>query len=270
MSLSKEALDTLIDTAVVANGGLSLDTSTPAILIPDGYKIENIEHLHARPARFRGVYRTSVIADFASYVKQHAAEESAGFVEPEDMVARVLFDLGNAQNPGHGQHSAALQLKPTTEYAALNQARSSVFTQRELIDWLADWADNITVQSDDGGEYSIAQAIKAISKMSVSSRSEHGSEISAVGAKRSVMEEIEAKSQGAIPSGFIFTCVPYVGLYAIAASLRLSVLPGGDTLKFRLRWMRREAQEQTIAEDFIKTLSDKLGDTVSLLIGKFI
>jgi len=269
MSLSKDALDTIIDAAVVANGGLSLDTATPAILVPNGYSVKPLEHLHARPARFRGHFHTSVIADFASYVKQHATGESAGFVDPDSMKAHVLFDLGSAKLPGHIEHHAALQLKPTAEYAALIQASSSVFTQRELTDWIEDWAPQITAKTATGDDMSLVTAIDSIRRMRIEAKSERGSEVSDVGAKRSAIEEIEAKSQGELPYGFTFNCTPYHNLNPITARLRLSVLTGDDKLKFRLRWMQREAQQQEIADDFRDTLRSELDGTIPLTLGTF-
>jgi len=270
MSLTKDALDTITATAIAASG-VPLDTHVPAILVPDGYKVEKIEHLQARPARFRGHFSTHLISAFVSYVQQHArTTESAGFIEADGMLSNVIFDLGNTFNPGHGEHTATLKLKYTAPYSALITATDGrVYNQRDLIEWLEDWAPHITLFANYGDIIQFNAATAAIRRMRIETKGVRENEIGDFTAKKSAMEEIEAKSADILPQCIDFTCIPYEHLPSTTSHLRISVLTGDAAPVFRLRWVNQKAQQEQIASEFLSLLSGELGDTLPITIGDF-
>ncbi|RMV85151.1 DUF2303 family protein, partial [Pseudomonas amygdali] len=67
MSLSKEAIQLIIDDAMIANAR-ELGTVMPAVVLPEGAKIVNLEQFGAGRSRFRGTFSTNSLADFAKYV----------------------------------------------------------------------------------------------------------------------------------------------------------------------------------------------------------
>jgi len=269
MSLSKEALDTITATAIAASGA-PLDTHVPAILIPSGYSLKSTEHLQARPARFRGTFNTHAIDAFAQYVEQHASEnQSAGFIDADDMAARVIFDLGTDEYPGHAEHTATLKLKPTAPLTAASNIVTGTLSQRGLSEWLEDWAPHLTPRAQDGKSITLPAAIDAIRRMRIETKGARENEIGDLNTKRSALEEIEAKSQGTLPFALVFHLIPYEGIAPIDVILRLSTLTGEDTPKFRLRWMQQERQIEQIASQFCELLNAKLGDTLPLTLGTF-
>jgi len=163
MSLSKDALDTITATAIAASGA-PLDTHVPAILVPQGYELNNLEHLQARPSRFRGTFKTYSVAAFVDYTKQHARHnESAGFIG-DDIKAEVIFDLGDTQSPGHGSHKARLELIPTAPFKAAEEIIVGKRSQQALAEWLEDWAPHITTIGRDGELIPLPAAIDAIKR----------------------------------------------------------------------------------------------------------
>ncbi|MCF5225981.1 DUF2303 family protein, partial [Pseudomonas syringae] len=115
MSLTKEAIQLIIDNALVADGR-SLHTVTPTIVLPEGVKVVNMEQYSAGRSRFRGTCSTNSLADFAKYVSDRAAADAKGFINQDEMTCSVLFNLGNEEVPGHADDRAVLKLKPTAAY----------------------------------------------------------------------------------------------------------------------------------------------------------
>ena len=58
MSLSKEAIQLITDTALLATGK-PLDTFSPTIALPEGLKVVDLEKYQIGRSRFRGVLSTN-------------------------------------------------------------------------------------------------------------------------------------------------------------------------------------------------------------------
>jgi len=267
--LSKEAIDTITATAIAASGA-PLDTHVPAMLVPKGYELHKLEHLQARPARFRGAFNTHSIEAFAEYVKRHAAhDQSTGFIDQRAMKARVLFDLGTALYPGFGEHTAILELEQTAPYNAINCTVSRPLKQQQMIDFVEDWAPHITPRDQDGAPIAIPAAIDAIRRMHIETKGARDSEIGDFNTKRSALEEIEAKSKGRLPRSLEFTCIPYECLDPITIRQRISVLTGHDEPIFCLHWLNQASQSEAIAANFRDVLTDAIDGAVPLTLGTF-
>lgn len=264
--MDASAIDAIRDLAVLAADKARLDTDAPAVLVGD--KVITLEHLQGSRSRFRGRMETDSTEDFLRYVAAQAGEGLAPqvFVEAAALGATAFFNLGTAEDPGHGDHTARLGLRATAAFDALRQAAGQRFDQKGLIDWLEDWSAFLTVTGD--GQ-SLNTAIAAIRRMIIKATSEITSETRSLGATRSALEEIEARGAQQIPDGFTFTCEPYLGLPAITAELRLSVLTGGDKPALVLRWVRREDQQEAIAKTFRSLIASGLPAGTPAYIGTF-
>ena len=264
-----ENVELIQNSAVEAAGKRQLQAAQlPAALIITGdQRIESLERLQPLRNRFRGALSTSSLPDFSEYVKG-VATKAAGFVDVEKMKANVFFNLGNAELPGHGDWHASLALAPTAAYRALQQLESKRFDQAGLIDWLEDWNDVLVADFADGNA-SLTRAVAAVRKMKISTKAEATHTTSDFGASRSALEEIEASSADALPTGFRLATEPYEGLSSRSFSLKLSVLTGGEKPVLTLRWLRKEQQLEEIAREFKRVLGDQLGDAASLTIGTF-
>lgn len=267
MSLSKEALDTITANAVAA-AGATLNTPAPAVLVPDNFKVQSLEHLQDGRSRFRAAMSTHSIADFSTYVERQVGEApgAAGFVDQDAMSASVIFNLGTPDNPGHGDDTATLTLKPTAAYSALTAIVGKPLGQQALAEWLEDWAPHLEAQEGDKALL-LSTAINGIRRMSIKATSQRDSSVGDFTAARSAMDEIEAKSLETLPTGFIFTAIPFEGLEAAAITLRLSVITGSDVPVLKLRWVGEETQREEFARQFKAALEAEVGGFVPLTLG---
>jgi len=277
--MDSTAVDRIGRLAVEAAEANILTTDSPAIVLTarDGtQRVESLEHLQPGRSRLRGKFASTSLQDFADFVvtRREVAADLApaqGFIDTDKMAATVYFNLGDHEHPGHGDHLATLALKPTAAYAAMRAACSKPLGQRELHDFLEDWRDNTFAlydgATDDGKPYSAALA--AVRDITIETARSVNSVERDMGATRSAMESVDAKSKLVLPSGFLFKAVPYEGLQERTFTLRLGVNTGGDKLNLVLRIQQAEAITEAIAKDFRDRLAAKLGAASSLTLGTF-
>lgn len=264
------ALKLLMQTAIGDyNGKQERLSGTGTIALPDNLKLHDLEKYQPQRRRFRGAFHTSSISDFIAYVKQRKGE---GYIDADKHSATVFFNLGTVDEPGHADHTAVLTLKPTAAYSAMVKIDGAKATQRDVLDWLEDWADNlraITNTHEGGTEVPWARAIQAIREVTIKKTSEVETSQGDFRAARSAMEEEEAKSRHELPSGFLFRCEPYLGLPEREFFLRLGVLTSSDKPVLVLRIVRKEAHDEGIAKDFKELLIREVADDAALTIGTF-
>lgn len=273
--MDKTAVEAISDLAVRADRARTLNTFTPALVVGSGDSIKSLEYLQPGRSRYRGNFATYSIAAFVAYVlaarENGAADGQAqGFVNPDGMKAGVFFNLGTADKPGHGDHTATLTLKATAAFAALIGACGTHFNQRDLHSWLEDWREHLVPQQGDG-DYTtgMAGALAAVREVTVERARSETNVVTDFGANRSAMESVDAKSSKTLPTAFDFTCVPYEGLKLRAFRLRLGVNTAGDKLTFTLRLQQAEAVTEAIANEFLDVLTAQIGTASSLTLGTF-
>lgn len=249
-----------------------LDGGTQLAVLPEAARTLNLEPYEASRYRFRGGLETHSITDYSGYVTDHLVDDAnsapAGFIDQERMSAKVMFNLGNPDNPGHGDDTATLTLKPTAAFKAVEAIVGQKLSQQSLAEWLEDWARNIEASAGDQ-KLNISAAINGIRRMTIKATSQRDSSVGDLSASRSAMDEIEAKSQETLPTSFHFTTVPYEGLQPALIVLRLSVITGDNAPALKLRWVGEEAQREEFAQEFKEVLDQKIGEYVPLTIGTF-
>jgi uncharacterized protein YfdQ (DUF2303 family) len=270
MSMTANAIQKIAEQALAAAGHdlPKVQGIGHVAALPEGMRIHNIEQYMENRASFRGTLSTHLPAEFSSYVKDHGGTV---FIDGENMRAAAIFDLGDADRPGHCRHQAKLALRKTSAYTALLGLAGghSALSQRDLSDWLEDWRDNLRVLSLSGEEMHIMHAVKAVRTVTIESVSKLNSTVHETGASRSAFEEVEAKSEVGLPHGFEFTCVPFEGLPARTFAVRLNVLTSGQAPTFKPRTVQLEAQQEAIAEDFKLLVSGVVGDSAKVIVGVF-
>ena len=93
MSLSQEAIQLITDTALLA-AGKTLSTYSPTAVLPEGVKVVDLEKYQVGRSRFRGVFSTSSLVDFSSYVTERAIDGARGFIDQDEMTCTLIFNLG--------------------------------------------------------------------------------------------------------------------------------------------------------------------------------
>jgi uncharacterized protein YfdQ (DUF2303 family) len=263
--MDSSAIQLIQNTAIEAEKANRLDTHTPAIF-HEG-KFVSLEPLLDGRKRFRGTYATDSLDAFAQYVKAHPGGE--GFVDIETMSAKVFFNLGTAEMPGHGDWTGSLRLKPTPEFQAMLDISGKKLSQRDLVDWIEDWGAFTVPLDKDGQGIKPALAIGAIRNITIKASSEATHQDKDFGARRSAVEDIEASAENGIPYALGFTVIPYRGLVQRSFTLRLSVLTSGDKPLLVLRPIGLEGAVEAIANEFHQTLEQRIGDAARLVLGKF-
>lgn len=277
--MDQTAIQAIANLAVDASQSNRLDTDTPAIILTnrEGQQtIASIEHLQPGRSRYRGKFATQNLIAFAEYVVATVENNApripaASFIDPDNVTAATYFNLGDHENPGHGDNIAHLKLKPTAAYRALTDTTNQrALDQRTLHDFIEDWRDNITVLYDgQPKDNSIAAALAAVRDITIAQAREARHVERDFGATQSTMESVDAKSALTLPSGFDFKAVPYDGLQERTFRLRLGVNTGGDKLTLTLRIQQAEQFSEDIARDFLARLQAKLGTASTLTLGTF-
>lgn len=268
MSLSKEALQLIIDAAIIAAGNTP-DTNTPVAVLPQTINVVDMEKYQQGRARFRGELRTHSLIDFADYTLARESGGAMGFVDQDAMACTVIFNIGSEANPGHCDDTATLTLKPTAAYRALQQIAGRQLSQKELAEWIEDWNAHIKAESEAGDLMNTAQAIAAVRNITIKAASERTHVEQNFSANRSAMDAIEARSQDTLPAALHFACIPFEGLGQRVFTLRLSILTGGDKPALKPRWVGEELQREEIAQEFKAVLQREVACAATLTIGTF-
>jgi len=246
-----------------------------AIAIPEGVKIADLENYLVQRRRYRGRMRTNLIAEFVEFVTATSDEYGHQqpipcFVHAEQMVAEVYFNLGDVDNPGHGDHTAQLEMQKTEAFRQLLKIDGSKMDQRSIAEWMEDWRDHLEAVAEDSSTViPIGHAVAAVRKITIGSTAESTSETQTFSSQQSAMAQVEAKNREKMPAFLKFTCEPYNGLQERTFTLRLSLITG-ETPRIGLRIVRLETQQEEMAKELEEKLRTGFEDTpVKTYVGMF-
>lgn len=255
----KEIQDTAV--ALAANKEISETTNVPAVVISKDHHVVGLEHLMDSPSRFRAEFVTRHLPSFVTYCNDVTISRALCLVNPNTMIAEVIFDLGSTAYPGHGEHKALLDLQETADYTAfLSIAGMDSMGQRTIAEFIEDYSDNITAYGDyqQSEEQHLGKVISTIRDVEITASSTRKSTEQDFSAARSLLEQIDAKgADGSFPALLKFSCQPYAELPWHDFYFRLRVRTG-DGLSFRLARLRPEQDQETVAQQFVAELSGQL------------
>jgi uncharacterized protein YfdQ (DUF2303 family) len=259
--MDKSAIEQIQQNPTVAKLLSALSrTDEPVIALPGDYQLESLEIFMAGRSRFRGKLHTNSIGDYARYVTAHDCDGAACFIDESKMTANTIFNLGDADAPGHGDFIASLALKQTAEYQALLKLNGERCTQKDLAEWLEDWINHISFFDGEDHLIDTKRGISAIRKLTIeASRKEDHSAQNFAGSK-STLEKIEASSELGIPHEIQFRCVPYDGLSDRSFKCRLSIITGGAAPGLTVRIKRLEREQQEMADEFRNELTGRFDE----------
>lgn len=140
--------------------------------------------------------------------------------------------------------------------------------QRDLAEFLEDWRTNVEALDGEGEVIPIAKVIQTIRNVKIDASKSVASEEQDFSAAKSFLEKIDAKGQdGDFPKYLTFGCVPYDGLAAREFAFRLSIRTEGNTVRFVVRRICPEKDQEEMAEEFADILEQKTSGHV--LLGEF-
>ena len=251
---STEFLDRLAASMADRAQSEALATDIKHTLIPPGYKLESLEKAMDAPARFRGHFATEEPTAFVDYLATYVDALSAVFVDPYDMRATAIIDHGNAETPLWRDHIAALKLTETPELQALRQLALIPRSQRDLLDFIADWHPQLTFSSTedaDPGDMSASTAAARLQKIEASIKTEAASEETQTAQSRSLAERRAVS--GKPPVVMLLQTEAYVGLSLRTVSARMAYVVNakGET-EIRIRILAAERLKRVCADELIR------------------
>lgn len=269
--MEQKAIEHIENNAAAVDVGSRLAASDmPIVVLPNTHSIMSIEKYQDAPARFRGVFSTRYLGDFAEYVKSANDGDSCVFVDAEKMSAQAIIDLGRVTAPLHGDHQAVLTLTPTPEYKALLAITSKPQGQRELAEWVEDWRSALTAHSEGDVLPEIKNVIKAIRSLKIESKTTGTHTADNLKASKGSLEEIEAKSgHETLPDFIVMSCVPYEGLALRDFVCRLGVLTSAEKPQYVLRITLFEREVEMMGKELQDAVKFSIAETIPVRLGKF-
>jgi len=268
----KEAVKEIARSESISAATKAIRTEVDGVLaLPEDFKLHNVEQYFNYRRRARGTMATTSIEDFAVYTKQHI-DEAPGhiFVDPSEMAATAILNMGSTSQPGHTDNRAKLTLKRTAAYQALMAVSGSQLPQDRAAEFLEDWTANISCVNENGA-IATKHAVAAIRKITIESSAKVESAVNQLSASKSAFEAIAASSKDPIPQEIDFVCQPYHGLPDRTFSLRLSVVTGAKPL-IVLRLIKQEQHEEEMANEFAELVRNSFADDQSkalVMIGTY-
>lgn len=264
--LNKEAIEKLQHDATAAR--VIEQTKGYATALQDDYEVVSLEQYADAPMRFHGSFVTGSIVDFIRYANDNKQADSALFINADNNRACLIIDHGTHTLPKHGAHKATLDLQSTAAWRAVRSLSGDRLSQQKMAEWIEEWADNISIEDEDGENMTIAQATAAIRRIEIKGKSEREFEDNESSRRVSAMEQIEAKMRGKQPKTIRFTCVPFDGFEPTQAEVRISVIASKDEPTIVARIVRFEKLIEAIQEELKQKLIDGIAD-VPTYIGYF-
>jgi|GEM_PF-3715890 len=267
--MDASAIQTIADLAQIneINAG-SLQSRVYAV--PNSARLESIERFEGVPDHFRGNYNTTVLDEYVLYINKNADEESGIFINPDEMSAKAIIDLGSHELPKWGKHKATAKLKQTPAYTALLNADNITSNQQELIDWLEDWESYINFYDADNKGLDFKRTIRALRRIKFNANLETTNDLSNFATSRSTLEQIELKAgYEDFPVGFIFECEPYEGFSSYRFACQLRAMPNDKDALFKYRIGQLEAQKVLIADEFKQMIKNRVQVTgIKIYLGE--
>lgn len=270
---TKDTLTALQEGQSINAANSAIETSSVAkeiVALPSDYTLHNLERYLPARRRARGTMSTTVLSAFTEYAMLHAEPGATVFINPDDMSATAVLDLGSPTAPGHADNRAKLQVKKTAAYSALlTHASGAAHKQSTIAEFLEDWPEQIKCFND-AGAIAPPQAIAAIRKLSIESMRKLESSEGQLSASRSAFESVQATSVDPLPTTINFECPPYADLEPRIFVLRLGIQTGGDKPAITLRIVKLEQHQEDMARELAALIEELFtGDDVPVMLGSY-
>lgn len=271
--ITKEAITALQEGNAILHAASALTSSCDTndlTALPSDYKLHDLEKYKPLRRRARGTMNTNVISAFTGYVTDHVEPGATVFVNPDEMSATAVLNLGTPCVPGHADNRAKLTLKRTAAYSALVGIASGVgFKQTQIAEFLEDWPEHIQCINE-SGSITLPKAIAAIRKLSIEAIRKIENSEQQLSASRSAFESVQATSADPLPTVIMFDCQPYADLKARTFALRLNVQTGGDKPTISLRIVKAEQHAEDMANELGYLIAHAFdGASIPVLLGSY-
>ena len=267
--LTKEAIELLSKAEAIRAADEAIgNVCDRAVALPNDFTIHDLEKYQVCRNRLRGAMHTSVLADFAAYVRANKEEGAQVFVNQSDMSAVAVLNLGTPDAPGHADNTATFKLQATAAYKALTSiATGHAISQQRLAEFLEDWHVDIQC-SREGLDLTTTRAITAIRAITIEKLQKVASEEQQLSASRSAFESVKAEGSD-IPTTIQFSAEPYLGLSRRYFNLRLGIITDGKAPQLTLRIVKAEEHAELMAAELANLVRGAVETDVPVAIGTY-
>lgn len=231
------------------------DLPFPAALVPREMNIASLEGYQPTRNQYRAQFSTALVEDFAGYVMKHKGDEC--FLNTEERIAKVIFDKGTVEQPGHCMHTATLEPMITPEFKALKSFEGQAVPQRKFIEFMEDWRHFWAAMDDNGDPVLQPKAFAAMRSMSVENMTKATSNVDDMASSRSAMESIEARSAGVQLRRFIFKLEPYEGFQETEIECRFG-FRASNGLDLSIAIIGSGQLDKSLSDEFQALVQEKL------------
>lgn len=219
-----------------------------AVVLPDGYSLQSVEHLQERPNRAVAHPRFREATHFAAYVSRfRAGVQPAIFSDPERMAIHAVLDHhevlpveeGEERDfvaARHGVHKATFSARFSDEYAAWRRLHRKPQSQRVVGEFLEDRAVDIVTPAPADVMDMIMQfdALKKVTFRQAQRLRDGMRQVT-------YHEEDEARGALTLPEAFVLRVPVYEGAEAeeITVRLRFRIEDGALTFTFVIAQIER-------------------------------
>lgn|GEM_PF-76886 len=246
------------------------DTLPGITALHEDVRVHDLERYLPQRRRQRGKFTTQYVEPFAEYTSHHADTGAMVFVDAADMRACAVLDLGTTDAPGHADHTAALQLRPTAAFQALIKFTDRPQRQQAVAEFFEDWAPHARIEFfAEGDTIPLGKALSALRRITIESLRKLDSEEQQLSANRTTFESVQASSKDPLPTTIYFSTQPYADLTEHTFALRLSIQTGGDAPLLVLRVQNMEQHVEEMGDELVALVRDHVADAVPVLLGTY-
>lgn len=134
MELNENTIKALTDIGMAQCNPRTVEDGAPYIVVPDGYKVENLERLMELPLRKRGAIVTTNSAGFVDYLQRHATAELSTIyadIDSEQSRCKLLavIDDHSKDAPDWREHTCKFEPKLSVEWSRWNISNKKTMSQ---------------------------------------------------------------------------------------------------------------------------------------------
>lgn len=255
--MSEFGNDNLFAEAMSAGSALvrhHFENNDPFAIVPEGYKLEDLERFKATPRHTVQTIQLKNAEDFVEYVKRFAIAGTTLFADLENTKFTAILDFPNDSNEtAWGDHKALYSCPLSRSWKIWEQADGKSMDQQSFAKFIEDNLPDI-VDPNGSDILSIAQTLEAKKKLEFKS----GVKLSNGEVQLTYNEEIRGTANNGtlnIPDTF---------------TLGIQVFEGGDTYKLEARLRYRIPENGQLVMWFDLLRPDRLLDDAFNTLSEFI
>lgn len=252
-----------IEAAIAAGAAIeSSDTlDGEAVLVPPGYKVEDIDRFRMNPRRISQRVTVSDVDSLRRYLVRFEGAPLAVFADPPAGTFRAVLDYHDQNDdeglvPRWGEHTCTLQLTKTPEWLTWTQADGRKMSQVDLAEFIETHIEEIAAPPG-------AELLQAVTDLQAARNVEFVSKVDLDKGDHVFRFKSETRGNGEVhfPERIVLGLAPFLGMgaFAVDARLRYRVSDEGElTMWYQL--LGAEEVLDKAAEEALEAVREIAGE----------